>query len=92
MGRFQPGHKLAKGRPKGSKNRSTIERNLLTRAADWIDGQDYFDNVKKRVERGRAPHMETYFAQRLHGKAVEKVELSGNDKKPIRVTIQVVRG
>lgn len=91
MGKFQPGHKLAKGRPKGSPNKKTVEKNLLTRMQPWIDGDEYTANVKGRILRGRAPHMETYFAQRIHGKAVEKVELSGNDAKPIRVVIQVVR-
>lgn len=79
------------GRPKGAKNKKTIERDLLTRAASWIDGDAYWQNVKLRVERGRAPHMETYFAQRIHGKAVEKVEMSGPGAKPIKVVIQVVR-
>ena len=43
------------GRPKGAKNKKTIERNLLTRAADWIDGDAYFQNVKQRVERAERP-------------------------------------
>ncbi len=91
MGRFQPGHKKLGGKKKGTPNKATVEKNLLTRAADWINGEPYFANVKQRVERGRAPHMESYFAQRLHGRAVEQVELSGNARKPVKIVIEVVR-
>jgi hypothetical protein len=79
------------GRKKGSLNRATIERNLLTRAADWINGQPYFDNVKRRVERGKAPHMETYFARRIHGREVDADGEVGNDRRPVKIVIEVVR-
>jgi len=80
------------GRPKGALNKKTIERNLLTRAAELVDGAEYFDNVKQRILRGRAPHMETYFAQRLHGRAVDSSDDQGASSKPIKVVIEVVRG
>ena len=80
------------GRPKGRRNNKTLELNLLTRMQPWIDGDEYTANVKGRILRGRAPHMESYFAQRFHGKAVEQVELTGNAAKPIKVVIEVVRG
>jgi hypothetical protein len=87
---FVRGDKRA-GRPPGRQNKKTLEQNLLTRAAAFIDGSDYFDNVKQRILRGRAPHAESYFHQRLHGKATETVELSGPNRKPLKVIIEVVR-
>ena len=92
MAKFQKGHKKLGGRKKGTPHKKTVELNMLTRLAPFIDGDEYTSNVKQRILRGRAPHMETYLAQRLHGKPIEKVELAGNDAKPIKVVIQVVRG
>ena len=87
----KPGERRG-GRKKGTPHKKTVELNMLTRLAPFIDGAEYTSNVKARILRGKAPHMEAYLAQRLHGKPVEKVEMSGPDAKPIKVVIQVVRG
>ena len=92
MGKFKPGHKKLGGRKKGTPHKKTVEKNLLTRMQPWIDGDEYTKNVQTRILRGRAPHAESYFLQRLHGKPVEQVELTGNTQKPIKVVIEVVRG
>lgn len=88
---FKKGDKRA-GRPKGRRNNKTVEKTLLMRMQPWIDGDEYTANVQTRILRGRAPHAESYFLQRLHGKPVEQVELSGSTAKPIKVVIEVVRG
>jgi hypothetical protein len=80
------------GRPKGAKNKATVERELLARAAAFVDGDEYFENVRQRILRGRAPHAESYLLRRLKGDSTQHVEMSGPNKKPIKVVIQVVRG
>jgi ribosomal protein L24E len=88
---FVKGDKRA-GRPLGRKSDKTIDQNLLTRAATWIDGQDYFDNVRQRITRGKAPHAESYILRRVHGDPTQHVEMTGANQKPLRVVIEVVRG
>jgi len=49
MGQFEPGHKLAKGRPKGALNRSTVMMKLtLARAANKT-----LDNLSDDLEKIR---------------------------------------
>jgi hypothetical protein len=80
------------GRPKGSKNKLTKERSLLQQAEERFNSREYWErSAWPRIARGKAPHLEGYFLQRIYGKPVESVALSGEAKKPIRVTIEVVR-
>lgn len=90
--KFTKGHKKRGGRTKGTPNKKTVELNLLTRYQPFVDSQEYQDNVRARILRGKAPHMESYLAQRIHGRAVDTVDDVDAQAKPIRVTIQVVRG
>ena len=80
------------GRPKGSRNRITKERSLLLQAEKCFNSAEYRErSAWPRILKGRAPHLELYFLQRLYGKPVEAVTVSGEAKKPIRVVIEVVR-
>ena len=88
-GNLKPG---GPGRPKGSKNRMTKERTLLLQAEKCFNSADTWErSAWPRILRGRAPHLESYFLQRIYGKPVESVALTGEAKKPIRVVIEVVR-
>ena len=88
-GNLKPG---GPGRPKGSKNRMTKERTLLLQAEKCFNSAEYWErSAWPRILRGRASHLESYFLQRIYGKPVESVALSGEAKKPIRVTIEVLR-
>jgi len=70
----------------------TKERTLLLQAEKCFNSAEYWErSAWPRILRGRAPHLESYFLQRIYGKPVESVALSGEAKKPIRVTIEVVR-
>jgi hypothetical protein len=87
---FPKGHK-GPGRPKGAKNKATIAKDLLVRASEWIDGAEYFDGLKTRITRGRAPHAESYLLRRIKGDPTQHVELAGNAKKPLKIVVEVVR-
>jgi len=49
-GRFQKGHKLAKGRPKGSKNRATLVREQMEEKGTLMLGRVFPHLVKKALE------------------------------------------
>lgn len=88
---FKPGNRFGKGRPKGSPNKKTVELNLLTRMAPFIDGSEYAANLQGRVLRGKAPHAETYLFNRLHGRPADSDGDAQDDRRPIKVVIEVVR-
>ena len=73
-------------------NKKTVELNLLTRMAPFIDGDEYATSLKQRVLRGKAPHAETYLFNRLHGRPVDVAEGAAETRQPIKVVIEVVRG
>ena len=41
-------------------------RTCIERIQPWMDGAEYFENVKGRIVRGRAPHAESHFLRVLH--------------------------
>jgi hypothetical protein len=59
------------GRPKGSKNKITLEVSRL------MESPEYFASVKKRVLTGKAPHLETYWLNKLIGKPAGHEDISG---------------
>ena len=88
-GNLKPG---GPGRPKGSRNRITIERSLLLRAEECFNSAEYWErSAWPRILKGRAPHLELYFLQRIYGKPVDAIEPAGEAKKPVRIVIEVVR-
>ncbi len=90
MPQFQKGHRKLGGRKKGTPNRRTVELNLLTRMAPFMDGPGYARDLQRRISRGKAPHMESYLAQRLHGRPPDSLKLTGPNQKPLQITIRVV--
>jgi len=67
MARFQPGHKLAKGRPPGAKNKATIARDFIESFSEFSKSPEYEDSWRRRVLSGRAPHLETYGLKQIYG-------------------------
>ena len=63
------------GRPKGSKNKRTKEMEAVW--AEFLESDGYIDSAKRRVQSGRAPHLENYWLAKVNGKPVEKVALEG---------------
>jgi hypothetical protein len=77
---------------KGSKNKLTEERGLLLRAEKCFNSAEYWErSAWPRILKGRAPHLELYFLQRIYGKPVEAVAPAGEVKRPIRIVTEVVR-
>lgn len=63
-----------KGRPKGSKNRRTLEVEQL---ADKVFDAEYVRVLKARIRRGKAPHMETFLAGHKWGLPKKTVAVEG---------------
>lgn len=63
-----------KGRPKGSKNRRTLEVEQL---ADKVFDAAYVTALKSRIKRGKAPHMETFLAGHRWGLPKKTVAVEG---------------
>ena len=66
MARFQPGHKLAKGRPPGAKNKATLAKDFVESWREFERTPDYDENWKRRVKAGRAAHLETLGIKLVH--------------------------
>lgn len=64
-----------KGRPKGCADHKT--REIRAMLQEFMGGEEYQQNVQRRILMGRAPHMESYFGQLLWGKPVDRIEQSG---------------
>lgn len=77
------------GRPKGSRNRSTIVREIIEAV---IDGQPWVDVMTKSiVEKAVSGDVPAYreLMDSAYGKVVEKSEISGPDGKPIETKTEV---
>lgn len=79
------------GRPKGTPNKKTVELNFLTRMAPFIDGDEYARSLVQRILRGKAPHSENYLYNRLHGRPADVVEDAVQERRPIKIVIEVVK-
>ena len=82
--------KKARGRPKGSKNKYSTEYWAQVQA--FYSSEKYRTSAEFRVIQGKAPHLEGYHLQMLHGKPVEHHEHSGPDGKPVEVIHKHVLG
>ena len=72
------------GRPKGSKSRLTKE------ITQFFESKEYATSAKRRMTDGKAPHLEAYWLNKLHGKPVEQHEVTGADGGPVRVEFVIV--
>jgi hypothetical protein len=61
-----------KGRPKGALNKATREIKDFARAL--LESDSYRESLRRRVESGRAPHMETLLHYYGYGKPKETVD------------------
>ncbi len=88
--RFKKGHKQG-GRPKGSQNRVTKEVREMTRAL--VDDPEYQETLRNRLLTGDLPAgMETMIWYYAFGKPKDRVELTGADDGPVRISSEDLRG
>ena len=82
---FQPGQSGNKaGRPKGSKNRQTLEAEAFARGI--VESSAYRASLEARVEAGSLPPgVETMLWHYAYGKPKESLEVSGDADAPLRV-------
>lgn len=71
------------GRKKGQPNRATVEIRDAARAI--VERPDYVKKLTKRLDEGKAPHMETLLWHFAYGRPKEQVEHSGAVSMPTRV-------
>lgn len=64
------------GRPKGATNKAT--REIKAFAQGFLGSKEYRDNAKRRVLRGRAPHLETLLMHYAYGKPKETIAVEGD--------------
>ena len=65
--KFQPGHKLATGRPKGSKNKTTLDKEQRRALFEELVS----DKFEQLVDKARPE----YLLDQFIGKATDKMEL-----------------
>ena len=66
-----------RGRPKGAKNKKTVERDLMTWAIEHFNSAAYAKSAQARIDQGKAPHLESYWLNKLKGKPKEETEVKG---------------
>ena len=66
-----PGHRM--GRPKGSKNKVTLE--IQAAARNLIEAPGYLRSLQLRLRRGTAPHMETLLFHYAYGPPKTTVDI-----------------
>lgn len=72
------------GRPKGAKNKISHE------IQQFFESPAYAVNAKTRILDGKAPHLETYWLNKLNGKPTESIELGGTGGGPVRVEFVIL--
>ena len=76
-----------KGRPKGSPNRATIEVREASRR--MVEDRDYRKNLRHRLLKGQAPHMESLLWHYAYGKPAERLE--GTLRLPLSIIHRTLR-
>jgi hypothetical protein len=71
---FKRGHKAMGGRPKGSRNKATIEVREFARRL--IQDPAYQARLRRRVIEGKAPQMEMLLFKYAYGQPVERHEVN----------------
>jgi hypothetical protein len=64
-----------KGRPKGSRNKTSLE--IAEVARKLVESREYRASLKARLIEGKAPHMEPILFYYAYGKPVDRIELVG---------------
>ena len=75
-----------KGRPKGALNKVTLEAKAF---AERMMDAEYVASLKRRLKLGKAPHMETLFAQYRWGKPKDTVAHENPDGSAIAFTLKL---
>jgi hypothetical protein len=84
---FQKGKPPGPGRPKGLQNRNTLEvKQLATRI---LQDKDYLEALQRRLLRGEAGPIEVTLWHYAYGKPKERVELTGENRGPLRFTLNL---
>ena len=73
------------GRRKGALNKKTIE--IREFAKTLLEGQDYKDRLKVRIQIGKAPEIEKLLYHYAYGRPPDKVEVTNPDGS-LRPTVQ----
>jgi hypothetical protein len=68
-------HPTRNGRPKGSRNKTTLE--VADFARKMVESREYRASLKQRLLDGKAPHMEPLLFYYAYGKPVDRIELIG---------------
>lgn len=63
------------GRPPGAKNKST--REMVEWWREFTSSPKYLASASRRITDGKAPHLETFWVNKIHGKPTEHIEHSG---------------
>jgi hypothetical protein len=68
-------HPNPRGRPKGSRNKTSLE--IAAVARQLVESREYKASLKKRLIEGKAPHMEPILFYYAYGKPIDRIELVG---------------
>ena len=74
-GKGRPFQKGEGGRKPGSPNKKTIAFKEFW--GEWLESEEYRRKLQERINRSKAPHMETYFAHQIWGKVPDTVNVTG---------------
>ena len=80
---FQPGNRASAGRPKGSRNKRTLEG--IEFFADVLRDPAWQESARERMMAGTAPHLEKYGVEICFGKPRDRVSLETSDGQPFGV-------
>jgi hypothetical protein len=81
---FKPGESGNRdGRPKGAKNKATLE--IKEWATKFFESPKWRKSAEDRMVKGKGAHLESYLLALTYGKPTDRVELTGNEGKPLTV-------
>ena len=69
------GLRAGKGRPKGAKNKRTLEMQQI--AMSFLGSPEYQESARARMLAGTAPHLETLWHHYAAGKPTETMQITG---------------
>ena len=77
------------GRPRGAANKATREFKEFWR--DFLDSEAYRQNCQQRITDGKAPHVEAYLLNKIHGRPTEHIKHEGEVTMPAQVIFELHR-